>query len=248
MASRALDTFIVYQFIRLLTMSWEETEAYKAGIVDVNGKTLRKAKTTEDKKAYTLFHRLVFNIKRLLSNLPGGQSKIATYAAALWLLKENNTNKMNDTQLLDEAFIDHFLSESEEIEYVECIQILNNLDIHTKQNLLEEIDMKNFKNLMEEITGVSGIAGVRPGDEPPIDLKKKKKCKTPSIFAGQQCFEVNDDMYHKCVQGKGRYNRYEKYVGNDEIGEEIRAYGRKNPKKPIIIKSSKTGAMVYLKK
>ena len=47
--------------------------------------------------------------------------------------------------------------------------------------------------------------------------------------------------------GKSRYSRYEKYVGNDAIGEAIREYGLSNPKAPIILKNSKTGAMLYLK-
>ena len=248
MASRAIDTFIVYQFVRLLTMPWTETEAYKAGIVDEKGKLLRKAKSTADKKAYTLFNRLVFNIKRLLSNLPGGSTKIATFAAALWLLKENTKNKMSDATLLDEAFADNFLSEDEQHLYTEFSSIINNLDETAKSNLVEEVDsMKKFKTLIEELTGVTGISGAKEGDEPVI--KKKKNCTSkPSIFAGQQCFEVNDEVYHACVKGKNRYHRYEKYVGNDEIGEAIREFGRNNPKKPIVIRSSKTGAMVYLKK
>ena len=47
--------------------------------------------------------------------------------------------------------------------------------------------------------------------------------------------------------GKTRYARYEKYVGTDSIGKAIREYGRGNPKAPIILKNSQTGAMLYLK-
>jgi hypothetical protein len=47
--------------------------------------------------------------------------------------------------------------------------------------------------------------------------------------------------------GKSRYNRYEKYVGNDKLGETIRQYGRTNPNSPIILKNSENGAMLYLK-
>ena len=48
--------------------------------------------------------------------------------------------------------------------------------------------------------------------------------------------------------GKKKYDKYENYVGNDEIGQEIRQYGRTNPGKSIIIQDSLTGAMLYLKK
>ena len=35
-----------------------------------------------------MFHRLVFNIKKLINKVPGGKSKIASYATALFLVKE----------------------------------------------------------------------------------------------------------------------------------------------------------------
>ena len=37
---------------------------------------------------YTPFHRLVFNIKKIMAKAPGGGSRLASYAAALYLLKE----------------------------------------------------------------------------------------------------------------------------------------------------------------
>ena len=89
--SRAGDFFYALRFLRLLTTPFEKTKAFKFGIIDKNGKVLRKSKTLKDndeKAAYTVFHRLVFNIKRLLAKAPGGSSKLASYAAALFLIKE----------------------------------------------------------------------------------------------------------------------------------------------------------------
>lgn len=83
------DRFYTLRFLRLLTTSWEDTNAYKAGIIDAQGNVLRKAKTSADKKAYNIFHKLVFNIKRLLNNLPFGRSKLASYAAGLYLIKDH---------------------------------------------------------------------------------------------------------------------------------------------------------------
>lgn len=95
--SRAADTYYTFRFLKTLTTSWVDMEAYKRGIVDENGKVLKKGNTlsAEDKTHYTLFHRLVFNVKRLLEKLPFGKSKLASYAAALFLLKEN-TNLSED--------------------------------------------------------------------------------------------------------------------------------------------------------
>jgi hypothetical protein len=82
--SRTADLFYAFKFLKLLTKPWNETKAFELGLVDDKGKVLKKAKTSEEKSAYTVFNRLVFNVKRLL---PG--NKIASYAAALFLIKEH---------------------------------------------------------------------------------------------------------------------------------------------------------------
>ena len=86
---RAVDVYYTFRFLRQLVTPWKETKAYKLGLVDENGKVLRKAVTPEEKDAYTLFFRLVYNIKRLLNKVPFGKTKLASYAAALWLVHEN---------------------------------------------------------------------------------------------------------------------------------------------------------------
>ena len=90
--SRAADLGYAFRFLKLLTTPWNKLKAYELGIVDENGKNLKRAKelkTKEEKSAYTIFHRLVFNIKRLLGKIPGGKSTLASYAAALYLIKEH---------------------------------------------------------------------------------------------------------------------------------------------------------------
>jgi hypothetical protein len=86
----AVDLFITYKFVRLLTTQWNKTEAFDAGVIDDKGKLLVKtsAQSSAQKKTYTVFHKLVFNIKRILEKVPFGKSRIASYAAALYLLKE----------------------------------------------------------------------------------------------------------------------------------------------------------------
>lgn len=90
LASRAGDLYYSFRFVKLLTTPFGQTEAYKLGIIDEKGNRIKSKKisTSEEKSAFTTFHRLVFNIKKLLEKLPGGQSRLASYAAALFLLKE----------------------------------------------------------------------------------------------------------------------------------------------------------------
>ena len=90
LASRAGDLYYTFRFIKMLTTPWEDTDAFKLGLIDNNGKRdkSKKISTAEEKDAYSTFMRLVFNVKRLLNKVPGGSSKLASYAAALFLIKE----------------------------------------------------------------------------------------------------------------------------------------------------------------
>jgi hypothetical protein len=102
--STATDTYFAFRFLRLLTMPWEKTGAYKLGIIDAEGKVLRKPVDMSERSKYNVFHRLVFRVKRLLNKIPFGKSTVASYLAALWLIKEHTG--MSDktlSQLLYEA-------------------------------------------------------------------------------------------------------------------------------------------------
>ena len=92
---RAGDLVYTFRFLKLLITSFDDTEAYKLGLIDEKGKRVKKPETSDERAAYTPFHRLVFNIKKLIAKAPGGSTKIASYAAALYLLKEkyNVTDK-----------------------------------------------------------------------------------------------------------------------------------------------------------
>jgi hypothetical protein len=86
--SRTGDLVYTIRFLRLLTTKWEDTGAFKLGIVDNEGKKIKKPSTEEERSAYNTFHRLVFSVKRLINKAPGGKSSVASYAAALFLIKE----------------------------------------------------------------------------------------------------------------------------------------------------------------
>lgn len=89
---RGADLFYTFRFIKLLVTRWENTDAHKLGIIDANGKPLKRVadlNTPDEKSAYTMFHRLVYNIKRLINKIPVvGRTTLASWAAAIWLIKE----------------------------------------------------------------------------------------------------------------------------------------------------------------
>jgi len=108
--SRAADLYYTFRFLKTLVTKWEDMPAYKLGIIDDNGKVIwdkDKSKTGEEKDAYTVFHRLVFNIKRIMQKVPGGRSRLASYAAALFLLREHtNMSEEDIAKVLNDAGID----------------------------------------------------------------------------------------------------------------------------------------------
>ena len=88
--TRSGDLVYTFRFLKLLVTKFEDTNAFKHGIIDKDGNRIKEKKleTGDEKSSFTAFHRLVFNIKKLIAKVPGGSSKLATYAAALFLIKE----------------------------------------------------------------------------------------------------------------------------------------------------------------
>ena len=91
----AADLAYTFRFLALLVTPFNKTKAYEKGIIDEFGKRLKKPpfSSIEEREDYanyyTRFIRLVFNVKKLIGKVPGGKSRIASYAAALYLIKED---------------------------------------------------------------------------------------------------------------------------------------------------------------
>ena len=118
---RAIDLFVTYRFLRLLTTPFEDTDAYKLGIIDEKGNRIMQDKakkpvvplvSTQEKNAYTILHKLVFNIKKIFNKVPGLRSKVGTYAAALFLLKDTFKESVDDPDMFEKEFV-KFLHENE---------------------------------------------------------------------------------------------------------------------------------------
>tara|TARA_R100001198_G_scaffold91582_1_gene69983 strand:- start:2788 stop:3282 length:495 start_codon:yes stop_codon:yes gene_type:complete len=106
-ASTFADTIYTYRFLKLLVTPFNKTKAYEFGIVDENGKRTDKEITNSaERDSFNLFHRLAFNMKRLLGAFPGGKSRIASYVAALALLRESygvDTETVINEMTIDEG-------------------------------------------------------------------------------------------------------------------------------------------------
>jgi len=150
--SRAVDLFVTYRFLKLLVTPWKKQEAYKLGIIDDKGKNLIKSRDFEredQRTAFTLLHRLVFNCKRIMQKIPFIRSQLGTYAAALFLLKEHYK-----IENLPEAEITKYLLE-------------NNL-IELNDNISEEVI--GFGNMLP--TGEYTLKDQVTADDDEIDAQK----------------------------------------------------------------------------
>ena len=114
---RAADLAYTFRFIRLLVMDWKSWDAYKEGLIDEDGKRIKTVKMDTDakKSSYTPFIRLAANVKRLISKIPGGGTKLGSFAAGLFLIKENYNLKDDSLKnILEKCGIDSldFLTEN----------------------------------------------------------------------------------------------------------------------------------------
>jgi hypothetical protein len=223
------NIYFVYQFLKKLVTPFEKTKAFELGIVDEKGNILKRRrdlKTQDEKDAYTLSDTLIWNIKKLMGKIPGGKSKIASYAAALFLIKEESENPNANSEELELQFFDNFEK------------------IYNEDSEFDTRTLNNLEKILIEDSPTTVAGGIatrgKPLGEPPNGMVMKR-------FAGKDVFAVDPSLYHKSRLGKKRYDRYKKYVGEDEIGEYIRSYARKYPKKPIIVMDSSTGCMQYLR-
>lgn len=168
---RFVDSLIAYRILTLLVTPFENTEAFRRGIIDAKGKELKKMsdlKSVEDRDAYTLLHRLVYRIKKIIEKVPIDNKKIVSLAAAYSLIKEHLNNNKEPINLEEQYLkrLDYNLSE--EVAYVE--------------KLMEKNKMFTFKQFSEENGAVApvnnaaaspGIAGL--GKDVPVSVKAQKR-------------------------------------------------------------------------
>lgn len=164
---RAIDSLIVFRFLKLLVTPFKDTKAYELGIIDERGKNLRSARklnTEEERESYTILHRLVFNIKKLIEKVPGGKTKLGSYAAALFLIKEHVKEKIEDWDMLEKEFYKYVKDNVEPYDLDEEIQFTDKLT-KGKYKLMNDI----YTDKDTEASAKIGDIVVAYKDTPPYD-------------------------------------------------------------------------------
>lgn len=174
--SKTLDNALALRVLWILITPFNQSDAFKLGLIDAEGKALKKPKTSKEQAAYSMLHRLVFRLKRVLGVLPFGKTNFASYAAAYQLVKESMDAD-------GESFNEHI----EEL----YISLLN--EINSNQDLI--LEKKEIKKLFDDVAGNS-VAGV-DGYDAPIAIKKVP---SKSVFKRirkekNTVYKVNEDLF-----------------------------------------------------
>ena len=177
---RAVDLFVTYRFIKLLTTPFDKTEAFKLGIIDENGNRIipdpvggvRQTKpatlgTTAEKNAYTILHKLIFNIKKIFSKVPGLRTKVGTYAAALFLLKDTFKESVDDPDMFEKEFMKYLKEEGHELDNTMSEEVVGFGDVLPKGEYTLINDILNKEE--EELSAKVGDKVETFEDQPPVD-------------------------------------------------------------------------------
>ena len=173
---RAIDLFVTYRFLKLLTTPFEKQDAFKLGIIDANGNRIRQPKstrpavelsTTELKNSYTILHKLVFNIKKIFAKVPGLRTKVGTYAAALFLLKDTFKESVDDPDVFEKEFMKYLKEQGMELDNEISEEVIGFGEVLPKGNYVLVNDILNKEE--EELSAKKGDKVIAFADEVPVD-------------------------------------------------------------------------------
>ena len=174
---RAIDLFVTYRFLKLLTTPFEKQEAIKLGIIDKDGNRIKKEKSTlpavelttvELKNAYTILHKLVFNIKKIFGKVPGLRTKVGTYAAALFLLKDTFKESVDDPDMFEKEFINYLKENNIVLDDDISEEVIGFGEVLPKGNYVLVQDILNKEE--EELSAKKGDKVIAFADEAPVDI------------------------------------------------------------------------------
>lgn len=210
--SQIIDNAIALRILTMLVKPFRDTQAYKLGIIDANGKNLISSSqlNSQQKEAYTYLDKLVFNIKKIINLLPGGETKLKNLTAGMFLFREAHRKHQQE---VDSALLEKVLTRLEAgVIFVE-----------------EELLVSEFLQLQEDIANVTG-AGVATNE--PVIRKRP-----PRRIAG---FVVGDKVFKNFAKGKQKYSQWSKQLDLNDPGQRtIYNFARKNPRGIIVLHNGK---------
>jgi hypothetical protein len=248
-----VSTYLSYRLVKLLGTPFENWEAFKLGIIDSKGKIIKEPETSEEKRSFTSFERIIKNIKIAISKLVG-YSKAAAILSTIYLLRDNVENL---------EYIDSIINEEVEMP-VNAIKNLANKagismdraehlwdkakehlkkqypDVEEKSEKYYEILMGIFKNsagLREDSTAAELPALIQP-----MEIKSKRK--PDDKLHGIYYFDIDDEdgNISKMLDGKRPYQRWREIITD----KGIRDWANSNIK-PFSVRLKKSGVHIRIR-
>lgn len=205
-----VDGLIVLRILYLLVKPFTKYKAYQLGLIDDRGNRLKKAETSEEKKSDTMLFRLVWNLKRMIAMVPGGNSKIGTLAAAYLLVRE--------AEDMDETSAQKLVSE----EFAPTVQSMETTDLG---------EFPAFAAAILEDAGIGNVTGAPVStDQPVVNVKKRP----------YQRFDVDDQTFEMFHRGRHKFRRWSKWLNmSDPVHRNIYEYSRSHDKGIALLVNSK---------
>jgi len=177
---RFIDSVIALRILRLLTTPFAETDAYQKGIIDAKGKELKRMSqlnTVDERDAYTILHRMVFRLKKIIEKVPIENKKLASYAAALALVKEQV--ELNKEPIdLEDLYLQKLNSDITEEKLVVEEFLNENYTLTFRQYLDEEVP----SGIPANNAGTPGVAGFTPDTVGVSKKAQKRHTRKKNIF------------------------------------------------------------------
>ena len=173
---RAIDLFVTYRCLKLLTTPFSKMDAFKYGIIDKDGNRIKKENsdevavdltTSQLKNSYTILHKLVFNIKKIFAKIPGLRTKVGTYAAALFLLKDTFKESVEHPDVFEKEFIKFLKEKNVELDGEISEEVVGFGEVLPKGEYILKQDILNKEE--EELTAKAGDKVIAFEDEAPVD-------------------------------------------------------------------------------
>ena len=173
---RAIDLFVTYRFLKLLTTPFSKMDAFKYGIIDKDGNRIKKENsdevavdltTSQLKNSYTILHKLVFNIKKIFAKIPGLRTNVGTYAAALFLLKDTFKESVEHPDVFEKEFIKFLKEKNVELDGEISEEVVGFGEVLPKGEYILKQDILNKEE--EELTAKAGDKVIAFEDEAPVD-------------------------------------------------------------------------------
>jgi hypothetical protein len=199
---------LAYIILKMLTTKFTDFDAYKLGIIDENGKQLKKPTTPVEEAAWTILTRIVVRVKRAVQK-SGGAATLASLAATYWLVREcYNTKHLPTESIISENFL----------ELVACSE---------KYLPVEEIII--VESFIPEDAPTNNTTGIAGEHSPVITPKRAKRYRE---------FNVSPEVMSRFSNGKKKFRKWADYLDmTNEDEAELYNYARSNPRSIIVLKN-----------